>query len=88
MADVNVDKIVVKLSSTEAIDVGWAIKDELIKSVADGYDTNSNYSDLYQLCKQLLTVAYGYDYGNNLDAELSKAKPAEDNPRGLTKEEI
>lgn len=75
MADVNSEKIVIKLDSTEAIDVGWAIKEKLLKTVREGYDINENYPTMYNLCKQLLTVAYSYDYGPHLDSALKQATP-------------
>jgi hypothetical protein len=78
MSEVSVDEVTIKLTRTEAIDVGCAIKERLINTAKGGYDIDKNYPNLIRLCIQLLTVASGADWSDQVYSEINKATPPKD----------
>ena len=78
MSRVLAESIKLELSNEEASLVGWAIKENLLNSIERHYHRfdretfDKQEGSLVNICGDLLTIAYGYNYYRVLEKEISK----------------
>ena len=78
MSRVSAESIKLELSNGEASLVGWAIKENLLNNIENHYHHfdretfDEQEGSLVNICGDLLTIAYGYNYYRVLEQEISK----------------